>query len=344
MKNSKLPAIAASLTLSAILAACGGGGGYSAGDTPVPPTAPTTPQDTPITAANFVTAGATVLTANEAMGMAANSASGVVLGATLEAAPTSVTAPTLALITRAIKSPRYNFVAGVIVSETVPCDSGTVTLSGTVKAADQFSNGDHAVFTTSNCVIGGVTLKGGLTLDLSNITGDITGSTAGTATMAIVFKDFSVTSGVETITIGGDLTMGVNQASASSRQISLSGNALRLALLRGGSVVADRTLAAYQISGATAGSTLTRRYDYSLYGSSSTFAQFRVSVKTKAPFVGALEGNPSQGSMVIHGGAGSMVTVTAIDSTSVRLEFDDNGDGAITQTVVLTWAELYSKS
>jgi hypothetical protein len=48
---------------------------------------------------------------------------------------------------------------------------------------------------------------------------------------------------------------------------------------------------------------------------------------------------PGSGSLIVNGAASS-VTVTALNASSVRLDYSAKGDGVITQSTTLSWADF----
>jgi hypothetical protein len=62
-------------------------------------------------------------------------------------------------------------------------------------------------------------------------------------------------------------------------------------------------------------------------------------VKSVQPFVSVGTGMPGSGSLIVNGNASS-VTVTALGAGGVRLDYSAKGDGVITQTTTLSWADF----
>jgi hypothetical protein len=62
-------------------------------------------------------------------------------------------------------------------------------------------------------------------------------------------------------------------------------------------------------------------------------------VKSLQPFVSTGTAMPGSGSLIVNGAASS-VTVTALSASSVRLDYSAKGDGVITKSTTLSWAEF----
>ncbi|CAK0766504.1 hypothetical protein CCP3SC1_490015 [Gammaproteobacteria bacterium] len=82
-------------------------------------------------------------------------------------------------------------------------------------------------------------------------------------------------------------------------------------------------------------------YQFTLSGTwSSTQVGGSISYTTPQIFVGTEGDYPYAGQMITTGANNSQVIMTVIDSTSVRLELDTNGDGTPEETVVVPWTSL----
>lgn len=329
-KQSFTPAVA--ITFALVLTACGGGGSDTAASA-----ASTTTTLSSITSSNSTAVSANAFTAAEALNNTASSSSSFVTGVTLDATSANVLNPAIDLINFASNnSPKM--VTGVTQTQACP-SGGTVTVSGTIQNSNGLTNGDNVTFSTNSCVINGISLNGGFSVLIGGLTGTISSSTQWAANLAIQFNKFAVTSATEGISVDGDLALRFSQTTSTNRSFSLSGNALRAVLTRSGVQLADRTLQSYSGSLTLLSPNVTTSINYSLTGSSSALGQFNFTVKTLQPFVRAIGAFPSSGSLIVTG-AVSSVTLTAIDSTNVRLDFSAKGDGVITQTTTTTWAQL----
>lgn len=78
------------------------------------------------------------------------------------------------------------------------------------------------------------------------------------------------------------------------------------------------------------------------FASADDVAYRSVRALTLSPMV-RLRGDayPSSGSFQFTGEAGARVTMTALDVTRVRFDFDSNGDGVVERSSVVNWSSLW---
>lgn len=69
-----------------------------------------------------------------------------------------------------------------------------------------------------------------------------------------------------------------------------------------------------------------------------------VEYETTVPFEGSAQSKPSSGEMVVKGANGAVLTIIAIDSTTVRLELDSDGDGTVERSEDLAWDALVDET
>ena len=86
---------------------------------------------------------------------------------------------------------------------------------------------------------------------------------------------------------------------------------------------------------------------YSVYGSgqvtdSALNGYISFTIPQSTPFAGVGGQNPSSGVMTVTGANHSSVTITAIDSTTVQLQVDTDGDGKVDYTFTEPWTSLSS--
>lgn len=331
MKLFPYSPLAATLCLSGmsiLLAGCGGGGGAA----PTPATAPSiaAPSLTLITADNFTAVGANALAASEAMLKSPDPASALATG---------LSYAVLDLITRGL-------IKGVTLSGSDICDDGkgSASLSGSLRDRSLFSGGDRLTFAVSNCAVGGVSLNGAISVNLNGVAGDVKNGLSWSAGLGIQFTGLTLNAGADQTVASGDLAIGVEQTGASNRSLTVSGNALRFTTYRGGVQVAERSLGTFNGGATQNGTARTSRLDYGVSGTAGALGAYRVNVATSAPLAVADGANPTTGSLVVTGANGSAVTLTALDGNNVRLDYDDNGDGKVTQSLTTSWAGLRSGS
>ena len=320
------------ITSTMVLSACGGGGG-SAGNTAPSPVQ--TSSLTPITAANSKQAAANGFAANDLIGSSSTSITGVLTGVSIDTPGISAVAPVLKLVKRATGTP---LLTGVTTNQACT-GGGTVTLDANLSSAQKFSNGDTMSLTAHNCIEDGNTLNGNVSITIGNVSGDLMNTWIGSVTMDTRFTGFSIVNGTESATVNGDMKIGLTSTSQSSQSLSISGNSLQTTEQRSGAAAVNMTLSAYSLTGSVNGSTVSAAANFTVAGNANGLGQFAYTVKNLQPFVGTTTGMPSSGAMIVNGAASS-VTVTALNSSSVRLDYSAKGDGVITQTTTLSWAEF----
>ena len=324
-------AIASTLVLSA----CGGGGGSGsiAGPAPVQTSALT-----PITAANANKAAASGYSANDLIGNSSTSVTGVLTGVSIGGTGISAVSPVLKLVKRAAGQGGVQLLSGVTMSEACS-GGGTVTIDATLHNTQTVSNGDTMTLVAKNCVEDGNTMNGSVTIAFSDVSGDFVNTSTGAATMDTHFTGFSIASASETASINGDMKIAIKVASASVSSIAISGKSLQVSEQKAGAAVANVTLADYALTGSTDGTSTTSAANFALSGNVNGLGQFAYTVKNIQPFVSVGSAMPGSGSLIVNGAASS-VTVTALNASSVRLDYSAKGDGTITQSTTLSWSEF----
>lgn len=325
-----------------ILSGCGGGGGGgSSGNTggsgsagPV-----TTPVSTlsPVTATNATQVAASAYASSVALSDSSSPVNGLLTGVSIDGAKAGVVAPVLDLV-RKVYPRTTPLLTGVTMTEACT-GGGTITVDANLRNQQTISNGDTMKITANNCLEEGVVINGTISIAMSNITGDMVNSYNWGATLDTTFTNFSVRSGLETASIGGDMKIAMTQTSMTNVTIDVSGKSLQLVEQRSGLTLGTYTLSDYTMNEAINGSTVRSAASFTIAGNSSGLGQFSYTVKNLQPFVSNGTINPSSGSLIVHG-ASSSVTLTSTSASSVRLEYSAKGDGVITQTSNLSWTEL----
>ena len=316
-----------------VLSACGGGGG--GGDTSPPPPVSTL---SPVTPANATRVASNAYAAASAIGESSTTLDGFLTGVSVGRANISVVSPVLKLVKQAYARDGQRLLTGVTMTEACS-GGGTITIDATVQSEDKISNGDTIKITANNCVEDGDAFNGALGATFSNITGDILNSWTWTATMDTRFTHFSIRSGSDTVSVNGDMKIATIQTNATTNSVTISGNSLQMTEQRSGVNLASRELTGYSMTGSTRGTTVTSTASFTMSGNTSALGQFSYSVRNLQPFVSNGTGTPSAGALIVNG-ALSSVTLTVVSTSAVRLDFSAKGDGVITQTTNLGWAEF----
>jgi hypothetical protein len=326
------------LALGSVLAlsACGGGG--SAGDSGAVLGPVQTSTLSPITAANAGRVASNAYASFASISEASTSVTDVLTGVSIGRAGISTVSPVLGLVRHVIGQGAPRLLTGVTYSDNCS-GGGTVSIDASLSNTQRISNGDSMTLTTRNCVEDGNTLNGALTITFSNISGDIVNSSTWAATFDTRYNGFSVTSGAQTATVNGDMKIVLNQQSATSNSLTLSGKSLQVTEQQAGATIATRTLSDYSLTGSMSGTTITSTANFAISGNTSALGQFSYVVKTTQAFVSVGTAMPGAGSLVVNGAASS-VTVTALGASGVRLDYSAKGDGVITQTTTSGWSEF----
>lgn len=341
-----------------ILSACGGGGGGggssnggAVGTTPGTPTTPSNPNTPapPVSTLSTITAANAVAVASNAYAATASisdssSLTDVLTGVSIQPVNNGLVPTVFKLVRHAFDGP--NLLTGVVQSKN--CTSGgTIAIDATLKNPTMLGNGDVMTMTATNCVENGATLNGTLKVTFSNVTGDVLNSSTWTATLDSVFTDLAVASTANNVTnvvsVGGDMKIAMNQENASRNTVTITGKSLQTTAKQNGTTVTTRTLADYSLNGTTRdGVTTASGVKFSLSGNTTSLGQFSFTSQNTADFVSAIGKNARSGAMIVNGNASS-VTLTAINDSSVRVDFSAKGDGTVTQSFTLSWAEFLSK-
>ena len=132
-----------------------------------------------------------------------------------------------------------------------------------------------------------------------------------------------------------------NQASPTSASFSTSGASLRMSRIVAGVRLNQQTISDYAATETLSGTTTSTTSSLTLSGNENTLGQFTYTVRTLAPFVNSGNDTPDSGSLIVRG-APSSVTITAVNASSVRLDYSAPGDGVITQSTTLDWPAFYA--
>jgi hypothetical protein len=324
-----------------MLAACGGSDGVIVmGSLPPAPT-PLPAASTPATTMNSTTSkdvAAQALFASDGLTGRASNANTVVAGMTNDV--TGVVDTSLKQMDRAMRLGVVSRAIGVNNVLTINCaQGGTATLNIRTANSRQFSTGDVVSIAASNCVDGTQTANGTITVTFTNVTGTPSSTSAWSATMTMAFDNVTVNDETVARAANGNLNLVYNQTAFRNASFSLTTDSLQVQRTRAG-VTTNRTLTGFNTSGSVNGDTFTYRTAFTLEGNFPRLGQGSYNVTTTQDFVQQSGNNPSQGTLRVAASDGSVVTLTAVDSTSVNVATDSNGDGTAEETVTTTWGEL----
>jgi len=298
------------------LAACGGSGGGGAAPPPPPPNAAVLP----ITAANAQDITESVLGAVTA----SNDLIDIV---------DVIGLPVIGSANPGMTKPAF----GDIISQVTACDTGETTT--TWDDADnnlQLSTGDsfHTDFDMCFLQDSGVTIDGVSTVENVVVTGDPANQVVPWGLVATFgFVDLTATDTIDTVIINGDLNF--EMSSDDNVVINASVGSALLTVVANGS---SESLSDYLTTHVIDVNALTQ-----IINASGTFTsdvlEGSVTFAALEDFVVMGDDNPSSGQLLISD-SGSSVLVTVLDNINVQLDIDLDLDGAIDETIVVTWIDL----
>jgi hypothetical protein len=319
----------ASLAFLVIAAGCGGGGANQGTTTPAPSSGAVITEEGAATKAAIGYRAASAL-----YGTGADSAEmGLVdksVGATRGLSLVDLSLARLeALAAREGSGPATK----AVMSETIPCSSGG-SASLTVDDADDSgapSNGDSVAFRYDGCREGGWMLDGSMVMTNLFVTGD-SGTPARSFGATIGFDALRATDGSSDVRIDGAFSMQASMQTHPSLilEATVAGDFLQ-ATTNG---VVDRmsdfssTLRIDRSAG---------RYSYAV----AAYLDIEgLVLSTPQAFSGSIGAFPSAGTLTVVDSTNASASLVALSSTSVRIDFDGNGDGSVDNSQVRTWSEI----
>jgi len=217
----------------------------------------------------------------------------------------------------------------VIAEQTLPCDKkGTIDVS--INDSDnnnELSKGDIFTITFHNCVDNsGERMDGKISITFLELKPNWS--------MKFVMTNLTVTDSAGPSSINGDFTIGISSAGTIE---SISMTATSLTLTESGTT---ETLSNYSFKATVNNNTLLVKWEENGTFESSQL-DGAVSFVTLQPFEALKTDNyPYAGIMKITGHNNSSVKLIALDAATVRLEVDENGDGAVDKTLDVAWTSL----
>ena len=308
------------LGATALLVGCGGGGGGGAGSTFTPPNISNTP----------VTIDSTnqydVADAAENGVAGAVDGGGGVLGVVVSDGGNSFSAfdfaeSTLLKYASKAAAASQSSPAGVSVSVTEPCESGSINITANVSDPNgtSLTSGDTFSMAFNSCVDTGSTTSGSMTFSVVSGSLDFNSvSITSPVEISVTFNNLRTTEMGVTEVIHGDFNMSTDGTTE-----TLSGDSLYV-LETGGEAA---HLTSFTITNTTANTTTdTVSVDLTIAGTDIN-GVIRVQTAAGAPLVqGMFEQHPSSGTLIVTG-ASSRLTMVITSSTEVSLYLDTDGDG-----------------
>jgi hypothetical protein len=318
-----------------LLAACGGGGGDGGGGTP-PPTA----EPLQITSANYQTVAQEAASSTYYL----LDSSQFVTGAQVD------TRPALAALAwrQFVKLPRQlaapGWVTGATMTETMQCSGGgqiQATINDTNGNQD-IDAGESATLVATGCVESGVTINGTLGFTVNTLSGDLYGDVYA-ASIGVTLGSFSVASGGGNESASGTMAIDIAATGPNASTLKVSVGSLSMKGDFGG-ITDTVSMQNYVIQQTLTPMGNGSKSSTSVSGvfASSAFEARSVTLSTVSPFVALPDdAYPSSGQMLATGLAGSKVSLTALNATTVLLELDANGDGTYESSVSRAWSSLF---
>jgi hypothetical protein len=334
----------AALTLSLILSACGGGGGGSdatnTNATNANTSGGTTTTVAAITKANYSeVASIAVNPVGELLNLDQVTGS-LTSGVEIKGTQLGLGDATLDIYKR-FRARNTALITGAVYTENCR-GGGSITINESSASDQSVTVGDSASITAANCKESGLpAFNGKLSLKVTAVSGDPVNSTRYSMTLAGVYDNFTFINGSESIAINGDIAISASQNGSSTVNVGIRGNALGFSVVQSGATTGSYQINNYSFSGTDANGTVSLSGKYSVTGTSPKLGgQYAFSVETLQPIlVGSSSDHPSSGVLIVRG-APATVTVTAINSSSVRLDYSENGDGTVSATRTLAWTEF----
>lgn len=215
---------------------------------------------------------------------------------------------------------------------------GTVDVTITQANINTITVGDRIVAVFIDCDDGlGYVMSGTVDITIAAIQGDIL-TDVFLLGMDILMTDVVVTEGTSTMTADGDFTLTLDSLDFPVMRMSLSGDNLQLG--GDGEVVTltgfDHALEVDAVTTALVANVLGRLDSSTLGGS--------VDYVTTVTIEAIGDNDPNTGEILITGADNSSVRIVIIDTSHVRLEIDENGDGTVDAFIDTTWAELNGRT
>jgi hypothetical protein len=220
-------------------------------------------------------------------------------------------------------------------SETVACASGgsfSVTIDDADDSGDP-STGDWVAFRYDMCREAGVTLDGGMTMTNLVMTGD-SGTPARSFGATIAFDALQTTYGSSNGRIDGGFSMQASTQTQPSLILEATVTGDFLQVVTNG--VVDR------ISNFSSSIHIDRSAGHYSYLVGATLDSEGLILSTPQAFSGVIGAFPSAGALTVVDSTNASATLVALSSTSVRIDFDGNGDGQVDSSHLRTWSEVAS--
>lgn len=318
------------VALSLLVAGCGGGGGST-----FTGAGPAVSSSFPIDGSNGV--AATRLSWEAAVASGGFADLGGAAGFTA-AAPDTFTGSAVAEQVPEPDGLLFNVVSLIPFGPDVyPCEggTGTVTISGDLAVPGTLTAGDTFLIVYELCDEGvGEVVDGTVNLTVSDFSGDVFLGTY-LLGMDAIADTLSVATATDTVVGSGDAALTLNTIDSPYVEAGVTG-----VVMTQDSLTSSETLRNYSSFQTFDGNLSPAVYTMSASGTlESSELPGSVDYSTELAFAGNESEYPNEGVLVVRGD-NSSARLIAVDATNVRIEIDSNGDGAVDETIDMTWAEL----
>lgn len=315
-------AIATLLAVGIATTIATGGGGSGGGVTPPPP--PPVGPTLNITAANgSEVATAVVIAAGLSFDL------GDVTGGNVLASPNNIQLPAKGAVDLFKSLP-----PGVQQALENCTNGGTVDVTITQVNINTITVGDRIVAVFVDCDDGlGYVISGTVDMTIAAVQGDIF-TEVFLLGMDVLMTDIVMTEGTSVMTAEGDFTLTLDSLDFPVMRMSMSGDELQLG--SDGEAVTlsnfDHVLRVDLVTAALVADVLGGLDSSTLGGS--------VDYETTVSIEALGDNDPHAGEILITGADDSTVRIVIIDSNTIQLEIDENGDGTADTFIDTTWSEL----
>lgn len=232
-------------------------------------------------------------------------------------------------------------VAGTVYSETLPCESGSVTITFDDRDNNGFvSAGDVVTETFNDCLELGETANGTLRFAFNTLTGDLD-STVFSVDLTLSFEYFRVTSAAGSVLAHGAVNLDTVSSGLYQQTFGLFTPSYREELDLGG-IVTSRTLTDFTTHETIEPALLDYAFSATINGTltSSVLGARSVVIANITPFSGLGAQNYPPSGQALVTGASSSLRITAVSDSQVYLSVDTNGDGTADLGETRLWSEF----
>jgi hypothetical protein len=200
---------------------------------------------------------------------------------------------------------------------------------------------DTVSMVAHNCSMNGFTMNGRLVATIASQTGFPVDGRSWDATDLFRFSSFSATSAAASAAFDGDMTLDMSFTASGARTFTLSGAAIHVTAKLNGQPQVDLLMQQYKATTNFAPGTVRSIIEFTQQSVDSTGQPSLLVVKTPQVFVRTSGQYSSSGVLSVSDDVSS-ATVTALDDTSVRVDYRPASDGAVTESNSLTWLQFMS--